>query len=285
MSNRCPRPLAALVTVVCLSISCLAQSGEIASVKGELLSAIPTPFHDYWVELSDISHRTDLHRVDVKNDGSFEFHSVPAGEYRLCVTNLRGDPVFEQFVTINSLSGNLSVRLPGTPPPRSAPGTVSFTQLRHPPTPMAFQAVASAQRLAESGQIEKAAQELEKAIRLSPEYADAYNNLAVQHMHMNRFEEAAGELTRAIELGGPSPMKLCNLAYAQHRLRREAEAAESTRAALRMDSSYPQAHYILGSILASDPRTRAESIPHLERAAESLPSARAMLETVRRAAR
>ena len=139
MSNRCPRPLAALVTVVCLSISCLAQSGEIASVKGELLSAIPTPFHDYWVELSDISHRTDLHRVDVKNDGSFEFHSVPAGEYRLCVTNLRGDPVFEQFVTINSLSGNLSVRLPGTPPPRSAPGTVSFTQLRHPPTPKAFQ--------------------------------------------------------------------------------------------------------------------------------------------------
>lgn len=114
----------------------------------------------------------------------------------------------------------------------------------------------SAQRFSESGQAEKAVEELEKAIRISPEYADAYNNLAVQHIRMGRFEEACGELARAIA---------------------------SARAALRLDSGSPQAHLILGSILAQDPRTRAESIPHLERAAETLPSARASLEQVRRA--
>jgi hypothetical protein len=43
-----------------------------------------------------------------------------------------------------------------------------------------------------------------------------------------------------------------------------------------------QAHLILGSLLARDPRTRAESIQHLERAAETLPSARATLEKLRR---
>jgi hypothetical protein len=55
----------------------------------------------------------------------------------------------------------------------------------------------------------------------------------------------------------------------------------TARAALRLDSGFPQAHLILGSILAVDPRTRAESIPHLERAAETLPSARATLEKLR----
>jgi hypothetical protein len=40
---------------------------------------------------------------------------------------------------------------------------------------------------------------------------------------------------------------------------------------------------ILGSILAVDPRTRAESIPHLEHAAETLLSARAALRELCRA--
>jgi hypothetical protein len=67
-------------------------------------------------------------------------------------------------------------------------------------------------------------------------------------------------------------------------LARYYSAISPTRnAALRLDSGCPQAHLILGSILAQDPRTRAESIPHLERAAETLPSARATLEQVRRA--
>jgi tetratricopeptide (TPR) repeat protein len=98
---------------------------------------------------------------------------------------------------------------------------------------------------------------------------------------MGRYEEAAGELARAIAISAPSPVQLSNLAYAQYQLNLITEAIASARAALRLDSGSPQAHLILGSLLARDPRTRAESIPHLERAAETLPSARAILEKVR----
>jgi tetratricopeptide (TPR) repeat protein len=282
VSNRCPRPLAALATVVCLFIPCRAQTAEVATVKGELRCALPTVFREYWVELVDATHHADAHRVDVQSDGSFEFRSVPPGDYKLRVTSLDRDPIHEQYVAISNFSGALSIQLPCVEKPRSAPGTVSLVQLRHPPAPKAFRAVASAQRLSESGQPEKAAEELEKAIRISPDYADAYNNLAIQHIHMDRYEDAVKELARAIEIAGPSPLKLCNLAYAQHRLHRDQEAIANTRAALRMDSSYPQAHLILGSILASDPRTREESIPHLERAAVTLQSARTTLEAIRR---
>jgi tetratricopeptide (TPR) repeat protein len=156
-----------------------------------------------------------------------------------------------------------------------------MTQLRHPPARKAFQSFVAAQRFAESGSPAKAAAELEKAVRISPEFADAYSNLAVQHIRMNRFPAAVDELTRAIAIAGPNALMLCNLAYAQINLGRVQESLASVRAALRLDAGYPQAHLILGSILAADPRTRAEAIPHLERAAEAIPSARGTLERAR----
>ena len=123
---------------------------------------------------------------------------------------------------------------------------------------------------------------MEKALRISPEYADAYSNLAVQHMRMRRFAEAVDEVTHAIAIAGPNPLMLSNLAYAQINLGRVEESVATARAALRLDTDYPQAHLILGSILAANVRTRAEGIHHLELVADRFPSARETLERVRK---
>jgi tetratricopeptide (TPR) repeat protein len=244
---------------------------------------VPFPFHEYWVELGEVGHINDTHRTDVRFDGTFQFRDIHSGQYSLRITTLQGEVVHQEFVTVAPQTGPLTIRLRAPTQKPLAPGTVSVTQLRHPPTRKAFQALASAQRFSESGQTDKAVEELEKAIRISPEYADAYNNLAVQHIHMGRFEEACNELTRAIEIAGPNAPRLANLAFAQHALHRFADAIASARAAIRLDSGSPQANLILGSLLANDPKTRAESIQYLERAAETMPSARATLETVRSA--
>jgi tetratricopeptide (TPR) repeat protein len=235
-------------------------------------------FRQYRIELEDVAHHADVFRADIAIDGSFEFRHLPAGEFLLRVTALNGDIIHQEFVPVNSHVGQLDVHLRTGRKP-SAPGTISVTQLRHPPDRKAIQAFSAAQRLAPSSP-EKAAEELEKAVRISPEFADAYTNLAVQHIRLRRFQEAVGELSRAIEIAGPDPLRLSNLAYAQINLSRVAESIGSVRAALRLDAGYPPAHLILGSILAADPRTRAEAIPHLEQAAESIPAARAMLEKV-----
>jgi predicted Zn-dependent protease len=282
VSNRCLRRLAALFAIAYLGIPARSQSTEFSTiVKGELHAETPIFFHDLWVELAGPDQSRDVRRVDVQFDGTFQLRDIRSGSYTLRVTNLQGELVHQELVTVTPQAGILTVRLPALAGKPSAPGTISVTQLRHPPARKAFQAVVSAQRFSESGQTERAVEELEKAIRISPEYADAYNNLAVQHMRMGRFEEACGELARAIAIAGPNPMQLANLAYAQTQLNRFPEAIASARAALRLDSGWPQAHLILGSILARDPRTRAESIPHLERAAETIPSARATLRRLR----
>ena len=281
MSNRCLRPLAAFLAIVYLSTPGRTQPTEFpTTIKGELRSEETVNLHDYFIELADLSHYNETHRVDVQFDGSFQIRGIRPGTYTLRVTTLSGTVVHQELVTVAPQAGPLTVRLPASGK-HSAPGTISVTQLRHPPSHKAFQALASAQRFSESGKTEKAVEELEKAIRLSPEYADAYNNLAVQHMRMGRFEEAAAELTRAIAITGPNPIQLSNLAYAQRRLDRIPEATASARAALRLDSGSAQAHLILGSILAMDLQTRTEAITHLEQASKTLPSARAALEKVR----
>ncbi len=283
MSNRCLRRLAAFVAILCLAVPGRSQTTENPeTVRGELHSDAEVYFPDYWVELIDVNHSSDTHRVDVQFNGSFQLRDVRSGQYMLRVTTLRGDLVYQELVSLGGHTGPLIVRLPERARKPSAPGTVSLNQLRHPPAKKAFQAAASAQRFSESGQTEKAVEELEKAIRISPEYADAYNNLAVQHIRMGHFEEACGELDRAIDIAGPSALRLTNLAYAQYRLDRLPEALVSARGALRLDSGFAQAHLILWSILARDPGTRAEAIRHLERAAETLPSARAILDNFRR---
>jgi tetratricopeptide (TPR) repeat protein len=283
VSNRCLRPLAAFVAIVYLCTPCRSQSSENSTLRGELRSDAPLPFHEYLVELTDQNHFNDTHRVEVQSDGSFQMRDIRAGSYTLRVTTLHGDLIHQEMVSVIPQTGPLTVRLRAPTGRPSAPGTVSVTQLRHPPARKAFQAMASAQRFSESGQTGKAVEELEKAIRISPEYADAYNNLAVQHIRLGRFEEACAELSHAIAIAGPNPLLLANLAFVQCQLNRIPEAAASARAALRLDAGSPPANLILGSILALDPRTRAESIPHLELAAETLPSARATLEKIRRA--
>ncbi len=283
MSNRCLRPLAVFTAIVYLSIPGRSQQPPevVSTIKGELRSDSTVPYHDYLIEVADLGRSTDTRRTEVQFDGTFQLRDIHSGTYTLRVITLHGELVHQELVTVAPQTGPLTVRLPEGPVKPSAPGTISFTQLRHPPSRKAFQAMEAAQRYSESGQTEKAVEELEKAVRISPEYADAYNNLAVQHIRMGHFAEACEELSHAIAIAGPNSPRLTNLAYVQGQLHRFPEAIESARAALRIDPGSPQAHLILGSLLAVDARTRAESIPHLERAAETMPSARTILEKVR----
>jgi len=77
-------------------------------------------------------------------------------------------------------------------------------------------------------------------------------------------------------------MILTNVAYAQYMLHRFVEGTAAARAALQLDSTCVQAHYLLGSFLAQDRRTRAEGVQHLEVAARTMPAAREELARAER---
>jgi len=207
--------MAALVAVVFLGIPGRSQPGESpAMVKGELHSEAPVFFPDYRVELAGANRASETYRGEVQFDGSFELRGVPGGEYTLRVTTLHGEPVYQETVIVVPHAGPLSVLLPAPDKKPSAPGTISVTQLRHPPDRKAFQAVAAAQRFSASGQTEKAVEQLEKAIRISPEYAEAYNNRGNAYQNKGQYDAAIRDYDRAIALQPDHTVAYLNRAIA-----------------------------------------------------------------------
>jgi tetratricopeptide (TPR) repeat protein len=253
------------------------QAPTIPLVKGEVETGVALVERST-VELDDLrTHRTAA-SSDVRTDGTFEFRDVPSGTYRLAFTDSHGEVIYETFVSVDNVGAPLAVRIPEEPVNRPPSGRVSVTQLLHPPDRKAMEAMAAAQKRSDAGDHAGAAEELERAIRVSPGYADAYSNLAAQHIRLGKYELALGEIARSTEIAGPTALGLCNAAVAQLQLGRESQAAESARRSLELDPQYAPAHYLLGGLLGKDRRTLSEAVSHLEQAAQKIPAARAALE-------
>ena len=272
------RLTAAIVTLVFLSVPGFTQTDQLTHLDGEVRSPSEPLLHGYAAVLEEFAGHRDFERVDVQPDGAFRFHNVPYGDYFLKIETNYGEVIRQDFLDVNSRTTVLAVELPVSTQMRPPSGEVAAARLLHPPARKAFQAFAAAQKLSESGRYADAAKALQRAIEISPDFADAHSNLAVQYMRLGRFDDAVSEISRAIAVGQPTAPDLSNLAYAQIALGHPLEATQSARAAVRIDPANMNAQYMLGALLARDRRTLREGISHLELAAETLPSARATLK-------
>jgi tetratricopeptide (TPR) repeat protein len=249
--------LAAVALALCAGIPARPQSSEIQIVKGEIHAELQLLLsRQYTVEMSDVRTHNRPLTAWVETDGSFEFHNLAVGDYRIEVRNQSGDLVHQRFVTVNSMSGPISLYLPKQESAVRPGGRISVTQLKHPPSRKAYQAFTAAQKFSEAGDYPKAAGQLEKAIQESPEYAEAYTNLAVQHIRMRQFEQAMTELRRAMEISGATAVALCNLAVAETSLGRYGDALASARAAQRLDPGYAPAEHVVKQLEAAGIRIR-----------------------------
>ena len=191
-----------------------------------------------------------------------------------------GVPLSEHGIGVGSPSG-FDTAVPEPKIERPPSGGVSVRELRHPPDRKAQAFAAKARKLSADGDHAHAAEALEKAVRIDPAYFEARINLGVEYAYLSRFEEGLAEFSRANQIAGPDPTALCDMAFAEIQLRRGGEALAALNASLKLDPYRPQAHYLLGALLASDPNRRAEALPHLELAARSMPAAQSLLERVR----
>lgn len=247
------------------------RGGPLAGVGGEFTAQLETAQHQ------------NAATASMRSDNFFEFRNIVYGDYWLTISDAQGRILYRGMVSARSGGWQESIDL-GPEKAKPLPGgPVSVGQLRRPPSRKAFGAFAAAQHLSENGQFQAAAQELEKAARLSPDWPDAHTNLAAQYIRLGRFEDAVREAGRAIELNKPNPVDLGNIAYAEAQLHRRDEAIDAARAGLRADANSAKLHYILGTLLAMDRRTLPEAVSHLELAAKTLDSARPNLEKARKA--
>jgi len=247
-------------------------------LHGEIGDFNAAPGEIYRVELVKDGPSSFVARTHVDPTGSFEFRNVPVDSYRVRLLNIQNEAIVERWITLSDGFENLHLDFPKPKGERAGTGTISARALAIKPAKAARKAFGQAEKASVDGNYVKAAELLEQAVRISPDYYQARSNLAVQYLRLNRTAEALEQIHKAIEQGGGDSLIYTNLAYAQLLQDQSEEAAISARLALSMDPSRAATHFILASALLRKPGgNRDEVIRHLQASADAFPQARWLL--------
>ena len=173
-----------------------------------------------------------------------------------------------------------SLQLPNPPPQPIIAGTVSAATLRHAVPKAAAKAHERARKLFAAGQFSDAARELEKALALDPDFAEAHENLGALYLKLDRPAEAEQHVRRAIELNPSSSFAHSDLSALQLLSGDPGAAERSARRALELSRGNDWARFMLGMSLLRDPATHAEAVQQLEYASRSVPVAKQALKAL-----
>lgn len=275
--HRVTLALAGVVFSLLVAASASAQGDE---VRGEVVQdgrgMLPSGLQ---AELFDPSAHQVVSRSAVAGDGSFSFSDVPSGQLWLRITAPNGE-VLEQKPVVRQPGLALEIRLPA-PASDQAQGhpvseTVSVARLRHKVPDKAAKEFNRSVEAAKGGDNRRAIEHLQKALRIDPEYMEAYNNLGARYMDGDRFDEAAAEFEKAAALDPDAADVYANLAGARFAGGKYSSAETAARRALSEDKGSARAHYILGYALVAEGKIGDEALQSFESASAMFPKARLM---------
>ena len=269
---------AAMIAVIPVVAASNAPNAQLCEINGAIHGSQEIVLADYEIEIAGVLMRGDAWHSDVDASGHFHLSGVPAGTYLLRVKDSYGAAVREEMVDVHD-GTYLDLQLPDSSRARPG-GVVSLRELQHPPSRKAVAAASEGAKLARSGDLPAAIEQLRKAIRISPDYGAAHSSLGVQYLRLKQYQPAREEIAKALEIRGPNARDLCNMAYLDIMEGRYPEAVGSARAALREDPGYAGGQFLLGSLLLSDRGTAAEGIRYLRQAAPQIPAAKKLLDKV-----
>jgi Tfp pilus assembly protein PilF len=193
--------------------------------------------------------------------------------YRVAATTRYGNPLpgsnsidaLDRFASISSAP---AIALGTTP----TAGTISAHELHVPAS--AVKEFNRSLKAVRSGDYQSAAEHLQKAILIDPNFVQAHNNLGASYLQLNQYENAVSEFQRAIALDGKIQESQGNLGLSFFLLRRYPEAEVASRQALQLDPQHTTARYTLGRILAAEGSSPVEAEQLLRQSAADFADAR-----------
>jgi tetratricopeptide (TPR) repeat protein len=129
----------------------------------------------------------------------------------------------------------------------------------------------SGDRFYESGRLEEAVQEFQRALTLDPDNVNVHNSLGVCYANMGKFEEAVAEFSRVTELEPNDFMAHYNLGCALLSLARRDEAEHAFLRAAELEPDNAAAHFQLAKLCRKHDRLE-EALTYLGRTVDLNPS-------------
>ncbi len=246
-------------------------SGDLTSLRGEIDCASAEGLQ---VELRGMQPGGAI-RADVAPNGTFEFASIPSGSYELTITDASGNVVHREFTGANGGFAviRIHLNLPKPPSQQAATGTISVARLQHHIPKQAMKELKAAQK-AESKKDDKAAVDhLQKAVKIDPECADAWNALGGKYLKAKQTDKALESFQKALTIDPSSFSAQTNAALALLTLGRSEEAELAARQAVRLNGTSPRGRYLLGLALMMQKKYDHETLRNFKAAADGIPRA------------
>ena len=188
-------------------------------------------------------------------NGSFAFRGLPPGSYTIIIEKEANYKPVSQQVDIIQFRGSpaqtyqVNIRLEFTDRTKTEPAVVNAEFMSVPKKALIHYNKAT--ELLKINDREGAIAELKLAIAEHPTFTQAFNDLGVQYLKLNKLEDADSAFQSALNIDPESFPALINRGIANFMMKRYGESVPLFRKALKKDEQSPVGHYFLGQSLAN----------------------------------
>lgn len=216
------------------------------------------------VELSSVGSLPINQQAMCGKDGSFEFLSIPRGEYNLVVRS--GTSEYTQQLSLMSPHEDVEIRVPSRV--TSSSNTVSVAEMRVPQK--AREELEKANQAMQKGETAKADDYAKKALAKDPQFARALTLRAVLMLGRNQLASALQMVNTSVSIDPLVPTTQFVRASVLNAMGKAKEAQAAAEQGLRLSGSW-QGHYELARALMGQGHFR-QALAEINRAAGSAPS-------------
>jgi tetratricopeptide (TPR) repeat protein len=252
--------IATMMTIVWASVDSSALQGF--SINGSVSLPDGNPAVRVVVRISGLSGLNREVRTD--NQGRYDFQGIPAGRYRLTVTNPADPSQFTDAVeadTSRTAGNRLLVHLflrTAQPKKESRAGVLSLAEASQQIPKDARKAFEEALRLKADNKIDQALKIFTKAIDFYPSYFQALAERGQLHIAKNQNAEAIADFERAVKLNEEWGPALRGLGYCYLEQQKFEDAAKFLERAVAAEPGVANTHLFFGiASLALDRRDAA----------------------------
>lgn len=193
--------------------------------------------------------------VMTDENGNFAFRGLPSGDYSLVIDKEKEYEPYLQVVTViqprsfGAQSYNVSIRLKSKASFSAKPGILNAEYAGVPND--ALELFNKAAELTKKGDRRGAIDQLQRAVKIHPQFMLAYNEMGVQYLKLGELEKADVALVAALALQPESYVARVNHGIVLFQLKRYTDAVPVWRAVVKAKEQEAVGHYFLGQTLAN----------------------------------
>jgi tetratricopeptide (TPR) repeat protein len=249
----------------------IASSGRQVSVHGHITCPPGTTFDTLVVRLTGSA--AYIPSSYVFPNGEFQFDSVNPGSYLLELTDVSGNRITQQLVTIDENNNDIAIALPEPRGSRPITGTVSLFELAHKVPGKAKKELQLAEKASSKKDMDGCLGHLQAAVEIDPEYLEARRQLGLCYMRLEQPEKIIETFSEVLKRDPRSAVAYAGISAAHLLMSKFSEAESAARRAMSFNPVLVRARYVLGLSLASQNKNHAEALELMTNTADAIPAA------------